>query len=101
MEKDTVLLDVKTYNELRDFKKNTTSGLVYRQSYGLYSYKPQYIESSEALEEMSSIIKEQEKTIDDKNDEIIELNIKLNQSDTNNLSEISWWKLIILKIKSY
>lgn len=99
MQKDTVLLDVHTYNELRDFKEKFTSGQVYRLSSGVYISSPKFVDCDEALKEMGDIIKQKEQKIDKIEDELYELKYSNNgEPSINKLKNMSWWSLIKWRI---
>lgn len=65
MEKDTVLLDVEKYNELRDFKKKIEEGYTLTIAYSSYYTDRWYITTAKAVEEVVNANKELQKQIED------------------------------------
>lgn len=52
MEKNTVLLDVKTYNDLRDFKQNIEEGYTIKINRGLHCEQQDYISTDQTFKEI-------------------------------------------------
>jgi hypothetical protein len=91
MEKDTVLLNVETYNELRDFKKEIEDGYTYRVYIGMWGSSLRFIGTDEALEEMGQKLEEKQKEIN----ELKKLSKKEPSKKEPSIDEIksmSWWK---------
>ena len=68
MEKNTVLLSVEDYNELRDFQKKTSEG--YIEVYGNCGLRTYYTTKDEAFKEITAHNKELQDKIYELNDEI-------------------------------
>jgi len=86
MEKDTVLLNVEKYNELRDFKKGIEDGYTYRVDYGMWGSSFRVIGTNEALKEMSQILEAQQKEIEELK------NPDKKQPSIDEIKAMSWWK---------
>ena len=86
MEKDTILLDLKTYNELRDFQKGIEDGHTYRIGFGRWGTTHVFIGTDEALKEMGEQLKE----IQEENYELKNPDEK--QPSIDELKSMSWWK---------
>jgi hypothetical protein len=54
MEKDTVLLDVEKYNELRDFKKQMQEGKTLVITDTRWTYRKEFVTESEAVKEIAN-----------------------------------------------
>lgn len=65
MEKDTVLLAVEKYNELRDFKQKIEEGYTLIIASDNYYYDRRFITTDKAIEEVVSANKELQKQIED------------------------------------
>jgi len=65
MEKDTVLLDVEKYNELRDFKQKIEEGYTLTIASSNFYYDRRFITTDKAVEEVVSANKELQKQIED------------------------------------
>ena len=77
MKKDTVLLNLEDYNELRDFKKKLEDGYTYTFAEGMWGFSIKFISTDDAIKEMAKKLEEKQKLIDDlKNsfDELKEMN---------------------------
>lgn len=95
MEKDTVLLDVETYNELRDFKKEIEDGNTYRLEFGMWHNSLRFISTDEALKEMHQILEKMNQTLETKNKILEELkNSSKKESSTEEIKTMSLWKFI-------
>ena len=86
MEKDTVLLNVEKYNELRDFKKEIEDGYTYRVYLGMWGSSLRFIGTDEALKEMSEMLEAKQKEIDDLK------NPDKKQPSIDEIKAMSWWK---------
>lgn len=105
MEKDTVLLDLKIYNDLRDFKKKIEEGFTYKIEGGFHRISPykRFIGTDKALEEMNKKIEDVNKKIEDvnkeneilkkKNEKIEDLK-KENEKQISILKGMSWWQFL-------
>ena len=65
MKKDTVLLDVEKYNELRDFKQKIEEGYTLAIASSSFYYDCKFITTDKAVEEVVSANKELQKQIED------------------------------------
>ena len=65
MEKDTVLLAVEKYNELRDFKQKIEEGYTLTISSSNFYYDRRFITTDKAIEEVVNANKELQKQIED------------------------------------
>ncbi len=86
MEKDTILLSVEKYNELRDFRKEIEAENTYRVDFGMWENNLRFIGTDEALKEMSEIIEEKQKEIDELK------NPDKKQPSIDEIKAMSWWK---------
>lgn len=91
MEKDTVILSVEDYNELRDFKKKIEEGYTYRISYP-YSYDDKYLSTEDAVKEIYDeylgACEQNEKL--KKEIQKLKKDI-LNNNIVNNILNMNWW----------
>jgi putative cell wall-binding protein len=100
MEKDSVLLDLKTYNELRDFKKHIKDGNTCVVNYG-HGSSLSFIGTDEALKEMSMIIQAKTEDINHLNSEIYKLKYPTKKQLTvNDIKAMGWWDLIKWKARN-
>ncbi len=113
MEKNTVTLDIETYNRLRDFEnkmvKNNTCVIRNRGSFGAYETFRGFISTDEALEEISNINEElvkknidlgnRIKTLVKESDDLINTFNKRLDIDyiSNQIKTTSLWKILKLK----
>ena len=65
MEKDTVLLAVENYNELRDFKKKIEEGYTLTITSSIFYYDRRFITTDKAVKELVDANKELQKQIED------------------------------------
>jgi len=86
MEKDTILLSVEKYNELRDFRKEIEAENTHRVDFGMWGSNLRFIGTDEALKEMSGIIEEKQKEIDELK------NPDKKQPSIDEIKAMSWWK---------
>ena len=70
MEKDTVLLNLATYNEMRDFKTAITEGKSYIKIFRLNSNTAYFYTTDEMIKEMGDA----NKTLENKNKDLEEFN---------------------------
>jgi hypothetical protein len=84
MEKDTVLLDVEKYNELRDFKQKIEEGKTLVIALGWNYYRQEFITTEKAVEEIAAANKLLKKEIEElrKPKEII----------LNDIKKMSYWE---------
>jgi len=103
MEKDTVLLSVEKYNELRDFKKETEEARAEGKSYvisetlggyiGNYEYSKKYFTDSEIVEDFDKRNKELEAKIKELEAKIEKAKIKEHvEISINDLKKMSYWE---------
>ncbi len=83
MEKNTVLLDVEKYNELRDFKQNIEESKTLTVINSLYSYSSTFISTDEAVSK-----------IGEANKKLYNENRRLQQNEitVNNIKKMSYWE---------
>lgn len=86
MEKDTILLNVETYNELRDFKKEIEHGYTYRVDFGYWGNSITYVSTDEAIKEMSQRLE----TLKKENEDL--KNPDKKQPSIDEIKAMSWWK---------
>lgn len=63
--KNTVLLDVEKYNELRDFKQKIEEKYTYATKCSNYFYEVRYITTDEAIKEIEELNKSLSKRVED------------------------------------
>ena len=86
MEKDTILLGVEKYNELRDFKKEIEAENTCRVSFGMWGGAVNFISTDEAVKEISLKLK----AVQDENYDLINPDKK--QPSIDEIKAMSWWK---------
>jgi len=92
MEKNTILLDLNEYNELRDFKREIEDGNTYRVS-STFTRVSAFVSTDDAIEEMGNIIKITEEKLEAKEKEINELkSSKEKQLTVDEIKNMSWRK---------
>jgi hypothetical protein len=84
MEKDTVLLDVEKYNELRDFKQKIEEGKTIVIISGWNYYRKDFITTEKALEEIA----EANKLLQKENEELR----KPKEITLNDIKKMSYWE---------
>jgi hypothetical protein len=84
MEKDTVLLDVKKYNELRDFKQKIEEGKTIVIFSGWNYYRKDFITTEKAVEEIA----EANKLLQKENEELR----KTKEITLNDIKKMSYWE---------
>ena len=86
METNKVILDLKEYNELRDFKKEIEAGNTYTVCYDWNSAVYKYISTDEVLKSLAEELEDKQKIINDlRHPDKKEPNIY-------ELKEMSWWE---------
>ena len=85
MKKDTVLLAVEEYNELRDLKKEIEEGKTLVIISGWNCYKRNFITTEKALEEIA----EANKLLQKENEDLRNVN-KLKETTLNDLKKMSY-----------
>jgi hypothetical protein len=99
MKKNTVILDVEKYNELRDFKKAIEDGFIIK-TYDGFSYMKMNMTESEALVEMSKRIDELNKINNDLWSKIATLNLEIKELKNpvkkeltvDDIKKMSYWE---------
>lgn len=86
MEKDTILLSVEKYNELRDFRKEIEAGNTYRVDFGYWESSITYVSTDEAIKEMSQRLE----TLKKENEDL--KNPDKKQPSIDEIKVMSWWK---------
>jgi len=84
MEKDTVLLDVEKYNELRDFKQKIEEGKTLVIISGWNFYRKDFITTEKALEEIAA----ENKLLQKENEELR----KSKEIKLNDIKKMSYWE---------
>lgn len=84
MEKDTVLLDVEKYNELRDFKQKIEEGKTLVITSGWNYYQQSFITTEKALIEIA----EANKLLQKENEELR----KPKEITLNDIKKMSYWE---------
>mgnify|MGYP006291330887 CR=1 FL=1 len=99
MEKNTVILNVEDYNELRDFKKKIEEGYTYK-IVRHYWNDIEYLSTEDAVKEIHdeylSVYKQNEEL--KKENQELKKDI-LNDNDINNILNMNWWGFKKLKKK--
>jgi chaperonin cofactor prefoldin len=86
MEKDTILLSVEKYNELRDFRKEIEAENTYRVDFGYWGNSIAYVSTDEAIKEMSQRLE----TLEKENEDL--KNPDKKQPSIDEIKAMSWWK---------
>jgi hypothetical protein len=107
MEKNTVLLDIQEYNQLRDFQKSIQDGKTYYLSYtsgtGGYQYTTNYtfFTKEQVVELYEKQIEKLHKQLDEQRGTIVNLiNPKKQEVTIEDIKKMSVFNLIIWKIKN-
>ena len=87
MKKDTVLLDIKKYNELRDFKQKIEEGKTIVIVSGCKYYNKEFITTEKAVEQIA----EANKLLQKENEDLRNAN-KPKEITLNDIKKMSYWE---------
>jgi len=89
MEKDTVILSLTEYNELRDLRQATTQGKTLLITVASTGYNKEFISNSEAVEQIANINFQLAQKID----QLDQLN-KLRFNELVRVKKMSYWQFL-------
>lgn len=93
MVKDTVLLDIKDYNELRDFKQKIEEGKTFFKTTNIFGYSMEFMSTDDAFSQICEInekLSSEIENLKNKNKNLSSENI--NQKQIDDLKKMTYWE---------